>query len=65
MNSVVRSLREEIERLKYRGSFVAEVVRRISDKKVLVNMTPEEKYIVDVEPEIDMKQVRTIMSDDW
>lgn len=57
LNAQVRALREELERLRYRASYVGEVVKRISENKVLVHVSPEEKYIVDVEADIDMKQV--------
>ncbi|OQR75849.1 26S protease regulatory subunit 8-like, partial [Tropilaelaps mercedesae] len=57
LNALVRSLREEIERLRYRGSYVGEVIKLISETKVLVNLTPEEKYVVDVEPDVDIKQL--------
>ncbi|XP_022668690.1 26S proteasome regulatory subunit 8-like [Varroa destructor] len=57
LNAQVRALREELERLRYRASYVGEVVKRISENKVLVHVSPEEKYIVDVEADIDMKQL--------
>jgi len=53
LNSKVRLLREELQRLQEPGSYVGEVVKLMGKKKALVKVNPEGKYVVDVEDHID------------
>jgi len=57
MNSKVRMLREELQLLQEQGSYVGEVVKPMDKKKVLVKVHPEGKFVVDVDPKIDINQV--------
>ena len=54
LNARVRFLREEIALLQEPGSNVGEVVKVMSKNKVLVKVGPEGKYVVDVDPKIDI-----------
>ncbi|KAF8663657.1 hypothetical protein AX16_000899 [Volvariella volvacea WC 439] len=54
LNARVRLLREELQLLHEPGSYVGEVVKVMSKSKVLVKVQPEGKYIVDIDPEIDV-----------
>lgn len=56
-NSQVRMLREEIQLLQEQGSYVGEVVKPMDKKKVLVKVHPEGKFVVDIDPKIDMANV--------
>ena len=53
LNSKVRLLREELQRLQEPGSYVGEVVKLMGKKKALVKVNPEGKYVVDIEDSID------------
>lgn len=53
LNGRVRMLREELQMLTEQGSFVGEVVKVMSRKKVLVKVHPEGKYVVDIDKSID------------
>jgi len=57
MNSKVRMLREELQLLQEQGSYVGEVVKPMDKKKVLVKVHPEGKFVVDVDPKIDINLV--------
>lgn len=59
LNSKVRNLREELQLLQEPGSYVAEVVKIMSKKKVLVKVHPEGKFVVDVDRSIDMTKLTT------
>merc|ERR1712169_44744 len=53
-NSRVRLLREELGLLQQPGSYVGEVVKVMSTKKILVKVHPEGKYVVDVSDSVDV-----------
>jgi 26S proteasome regulatory subunit T6 len=57
LNAKVRMLREELQLLQEQGSHVAEVVKPMDKKKVLVKVQPEGKYVVDIDKNIDMSDV--------
>ncbi|KAH8308010.1 26S proteasome regulatory subunit 8 [Drosophila kikkawai] len=57
LNSKVRSLREELMLLQEQGSYIGEVVKPMDKNKVLVKVHPEGKYVVDVDKNINMKDV--------
>lgn len=50
-------LREELQLLQEPGSYVGEVVKLMGRKKVLVKVHPEGKYVVDINPAIDINQL--------
>ena len=54
LNSKVRSLREELSLLHAPGSYIGEVIKVMSRKKVLVKVGPEGKYVVDIAKDIDI-----------
>eukprot|EP00729_Bicosta_minor_P008848 gene8848-25921_t len=54
LNAKVRMLREELQLLQEPGSYVGEVVKAMGKTKVLVKVHPEGKYVVDLDPKIDM-----------
>ena len=54
LNTKVRLLREELQLLQEPGSYVAEVVKLMGKKKVLVKVSSEGKYVVDIHPSIDI-----------
>ncbi|RMZ88619.1 hypothetical protein DV736_g4148, partial [Chaetothyriales sp. CBS 134916] len=56
-NSRVRLLREELGLLQQPGSYVGEVVKVMSTKKVLVKVHPEGKYVVDVADDVDISKL--------
>lgn len=47
LNARVRLLKEELQLLQEPGSYVGEVIKMMSKKKVLVKLNPEGKYVVD------------------
>merc|ERR1719401_991529 len=51
-------LREELHHLQEPGSYVGEVVKQMSQKKVLVKVHPEGKYVVDLDKGIDIKALK-------
>lgn len=57
LNAKVRMLREELQLLQEPGSYVGEVVKPMGKTKVLVKVHPEGKYVVDLEPGIDINKV--------
>jgi len=57
LNARVRLLREELQLLHEPGSYVGEVVKVMGKTKVLVKVQPEGKYIVDIDPEIEMSSL--------
>ncbi|CAG8632289.1 15478_t:CDS:2 [Acaulospora colombiana] len=57
LNARVRLLREELQLLMEPGSYVGEVVKAMGKTKVLVKVQPEGKYIVDIDPEIDVNKL--------
>lgn len=57
LNAKVRMLREELQLLQEPGSYVGEVVKLMGKTKVLVKVHPEGKYVVDLDPKIDMAKV--------
>ncbi|KAJ8110273.1 hypothetical protein ONZ43_g5915 [Nemania bipapillata] len=69
-NSRVRLLREELGLLQQPGSYVGEVVKVMSTKKVLVKVHPEGKYVVDVADSVDITKLTvgkrvTLLSDSY
>lgn len=58
LNSKVRLLKDELKLLQEPGSYVGEVIKPLSKKKVLVKIHPEGKYIVDLSPDIDVKDIK-------
>merc|ERR1719205_151190 len=59
LNSKVRQLREELLLLLEPGSHVAEVVKPMAKNKILVKVSTEGKYIVDIEKDIDITELKT------
>jgi len=57
LNAKVRMLREELQYLQEQCSYVGEVVKPMDKKKVLVKVHPEGKFVVDVDPKIDINDV--------
>ena len=58
LNGKVRLLREELQLLQEPGSYVGEVVKQMGRKKVLVKVNPEGKYVVDLDKNIDMAEIK-------
>jgi len=58
LNAKVRMLREELLHLQEPGSYVGEVVQPMGEKKVLVKVNPEGKYVVDIDKDIDIKELK-------
>ena len=58
LNAKVRMLREELLHLQEPGSYVGEVVQQMGEKKVLVKINPEGKYVVDIDKDIDIKDLK-------
>ncbi|KAJ5326444.1 uncharacterized protein N7506_009546 [Penicillium brevicompactum] len=56
-NSRVRLLREELGLLQQPGSYVGEVVKVMSTKKILVKVHPEGKYVVDISDGVDISKL--------
>ena len=56
LNSKVRGLREELQLLHMSGSYIGEVIKVMSRKKVLVKVGPEGKYVVDIAKDIDIEK---------
>eukprot|EP00011_Vannellida_sp_DIVA3-517-6-12_P009138 CAMPEP_0114617920 /NCGR_PEP_ID=MMETSP0168-20121206/7443_1 /TAXON_ID=95228 ORGANISM="Vannella sp., Strain DIVA3 517/6/12" /NCGR_SAMPLE_ID=MMETSP0168 /ASSEMBLY_ACC=CAM_ASM_000044 /LENGTH=394 /DNA_ID=CAMNT_0001829065 /DNA_START=21 /DNA_END=1202 /DNA_ORIENTATION=- len=56
-NTKVRDLRDELMKLQEPSSHVGEVVKVMGKTKVLVKVNPEGKYVVDIDKDIDMKDV--------
>lgn len=54
---LVRMLREELQQLQEQGSYVGEVVKAMDKKKVLVKVHPEGKFVVDLDKNIDIKDI--------
>ncbi|KAH8382202.1 hypothetical protein KR009_002268, partial [Drosophila setifemur] len=57
LNSKVRLLREELHMLQEQGSYIGEVVKTMDKNKVLVKVHPEGKYVVDVDKNINIKDI--------
>ncbi|KAM6492443.1 endopeptidase [Amanita muscaria] len=58
LNARVRLLREELQLLHEPGSYVGEVVKVMGKNKILVKVQPEGKYIVDIDPDIDVNTLK-------
>merc|ERR1719162_1495711 len=58
LNAQVRMLREELHHLQEPGSYVGEVVKQMSEQKVLVKINPEGKYVVGIDKGIDIHQLK-------
>nr|BAN42316.1 26S protease regulatory subunit, putative [Entamoeba invadens] len=59
LNEQVRKMKEEIQLLSEPSCSVGEVVRAVGKDKVLVKSAQEGKYIVSVEPNIEIKSLKT------
>jgi len=59
LNAKVRQLREELQLLLEPGSHVGEVVKIMGKNKVLVKVSTEGKYIVDLDKDIDVKDLKS------
>eukprot|EP00588_Corethron_pennatum_P006008 CAMPEP_0194288522 /NCGR_PEP_ID=MMETSP0169-20130528/36966_1 /TAXON_ID=218684 /ORGANISM="Corethron pennatum, Strain L29A3" /LENGTH=428 /DNA_ID=CAMNT_0039035537 /DNA_START=335 /DNA_END=1621 /DNA_ORIENTATION=+ len=57
-NALVRMLKEELHHLQEPYSYVGEVVKQMGQKKVLVKVNPEGKYVVDLDPGIDVNSLK-------
>jgi 26S proteasome regulatory subunit T6 len=55
---LVRMLREELQLLQEQGSYVGEVVKAMDKKKVLVKVHPEGKFVVDIDKNIDINDIK-------
>ena len=51
-------LREELYHLQEPGSYVGEVIKQMGQKKVLVKINPEGKYVVDIDKDIDINDLK-------
>jgi len=51
-------LREELQLLQEQGSYVGEVVKAMDKKKVLVKVHPEGKFVVDIDKNIDINDIK-------
>lgn len=58
LNAKVRMLREELYHLQEPGSYVGEVIKQMGQKKVLVKINPEGKYVVDIDKDIDINDLK-------
>merc|ERR1712127_931193 len=58
LNAKVRMLREELQLLQEQGSYVGEVVKAMDKKKVLVKVHPEGKFVVDIDKNIDINDIK-------
>jgi 26S proteasome regulatory subunit T6 len=58
LNAKVRMLREELLHLQEPGSYVGEVIQQMGEKNVLVKINPEGKYVVNLDKEIDIKDLK-------
>lgn len=56
MNSRVRLMREELTQLHEPGSHVGEVVKAMGKNKVLVKVSHDGKYVVDIDKDIDINK---------
>eukprot|EP00915_Cephaloidophora_sp_WS-2016_P000034 GHVH01000078.1.p1 GENE.GHVH01000078.1~~GHVH01000078.1.p1 ORF type:complete len:397 (-),score=70.69 GHVH01000078.1:1069-2259(-) len=57
LNNQVRSLHEELQQLMEAGSHVGEVVKLMSNTRVLVKIHPEGRYVVEVDKSIDVDEL--------
>ena len=57
LNAKVRLLRDELRLLHEPGSYVGEVVKVMGKNKVLVKANPDGKYVVDINPSIDIAEL--------
>ena len=53
-------LREELHHLQEPGSYVGEVIKQMGQKKVLVKINPEGKYVVDIDKDIDINELKML-----
>ncbi|KAL6926926.1 26S proteasome regulatory subunit 8 [Hanseniaspora valbyensis] len=61
LNDKVKSLKDELKHLLEPSAYIGEVIKIINDKKVLVKLQPDGKYICDVDKSIDIKQLKPNM----
>ena len=61
LNSKVRGLRDEIILLQQPGSHVGDVIKVMGKNKVLVKVHPDGKFIVDVDPSINIESLKPSM----
>jgi len=58
INNKVKALKEELNQLHEHGSHVGDVVKMIDKTKCLVKMKMEGQNIVEVEPQIDIAELK-------
>lgn len=61
INSKVRRLRDELNKLQESGSYIGEVVKVMGKNRVLVKVNPDGKYVVGVSPKIDINKLTPSM----
>ncbi|XP_053993304.1 uncharacterized protein LOC128884180 [Hylaeus volcanicus] len=54
LNTTVRNLRDELQYLLEPGSYVGEVIKPMGKNKVLVKVSPEGKFVVDISSNINL-----------
>ncbi|KAJ2453654.1 26S proteasome regulatory subunit 8 [Coemansia sp. RSA 2336] len=57
LNAKVRLLKDELNLLQELSMYVAEVVKPIGKKKVLIKMSPDGKHVVDIADDIDIAKL--------
>lgn len=57
MNTVVRNLKEEIQKLQEEGSHVGDVVKLMGKEKCLVKIHPEGKFVVGIDKKISIEKL--------
>ena len=58
LNTKVRAIRDELHQLHEPGSMVGEVIKVMGKNKVLVKQNPEGKYVVEIDKDIDINDVK-------
>eukprot|EP00005_Dracoamoeba_jomungandri_P003528 CAMPEP_0174258584 /NCGR_PEP_ID=MMETSP0439-20130205/7554_1 /TAXON_ID=0 /ORGANISM="Stereomyxa ramosa, Strain Chinc5" /LENGTH=386 /DNA_ID=CAMNT_0015342143 /DNA_START=52 /DNA_END=1209 /DNA_ORIENTATION=+ len=58
LNEKLRYKREELQALQENGSYVGEVIKPMGQTKVLVEIQPGGKYVVELDNKIDMSQIK-------
>jgi 26S proteasome regulatory subunit T6 len=57
LNSKVRRLRDELQKLQEAGSYIGEVVKVMGKNRVLVKVNPDGKYVVGIHPKLDINKL--------
>lgn len=58
MNTVVRNLKEEIQKLQEGGSHIGNVVKLMGKEKALVKIQPEGKYVVNIDKKVPIEKLK-------